>query len=131
MQAVTALDVSDQDAKRAQHYETVRTHYDELAPSRAKWIAKNRYFYRRDLKNLRTIIPEDARILEIGCGNGATGALALTHGTTAGNKGILAASTVQLTNPRTSEGDNMVMLAMDMIFLPSSAGNDELIYATQ
>lgn len=70
MQAVTALDVSDQDAKRAQHYETVRTHYDELAPSRAKWIAKNRYFYRRDLKNLRTIIPEDARILEIGCGNG-------------------------------------------------------------
>ncbi len=65
------------------------------------------------------------------CRAETTGALALTHGTTAGNKGILAASTVQLTNPRTSEGDNMVMLAMDMIFLPSSAGNDELTYATQ
>lgn len=65
------------------------------------------------------------------CRAETTGALALTHGTTAGNKGILAASTVQLTNPRTSEGDNMVMLAMDMIFMPSSAGNDELTYATQ
>lgn len=65
------------------------------------------------------------------CRAETTGALALTHGTTAGNKGILAASTVQLTNPRTSEGDNMVMLAMDMIFLPSDAGNDELTYATQ
>jgi len=65
------------------------------------------------------------------CRAGTTGALALTHGTTAGNKGILAASTVQLTNPKTSEGDNMVMLAMDMIFLPSDSGNDELTYATQ
>lgn len=65
------------------------------------------------------------------CRAGTTGALAMTHGTVVGNKGILAASTVQLTNPRTSEGDNMVMLGMDMIFLPSSAGNDELTYATQ
>lgn len=65
------------------------------------------------------------------CSAGTTGALAMTHGTTVGYKGILAASTVQLTNPRTSEGDNMVMLAMDMIFLPSDAGNDELTYATQ
>lgn len=65
------------------------------------------------------------------CRAGTTGALAMTHGTATGNKGILAASTVQLTNPRTSEGDNMVMLAMDMIFLPSDAGNDELTYATQ
>jgi hypothetical protein len=65
------------------------------------------------------------------CRAGTTGALAMTHGTVTGNKAILAASNVQLTNPRTSEGDNMVMLAMDMIFLPSDAGNDEFTYATQ
>ncbi len=65
------------------------------------------------------------------CRAGTTGALAMTHGTVSGNKAILAASTVQLTNPRASEADNMVMLAMDMIFLPSDAGNDEFTYATQ
>lgn len=65
------------------------------------------------------------------CRAGTTGAFSMTHGTTAGNKAILTASTVQLLKPRTSEGDNMVNLAMDMIFLPSGAGNDELSYATQ
>lgn len=65
------------------------------------------------------------------CAAGTTGALAMTHGTTAGYKGILAASNVQLTNPRYSEADNMVMLGMDMIFLPTDAGNDELTFATQ
>lgn len=65
------------------------------------------------------------------CRAGTTGALAMTHGTVVGNKAILAASKVQLKNPRTSEGDNMVMLAMDMIFLPSDAGNDEMFYSTQ
>lgn len=65
------------------------------------------------------------------CRAGTLGALAMTHGTSNGNKAILAASSVQLTNPRTSEADNMVMLAMDMIFLPTDAGNDELTYATQ
>lgn len=65
------------------------------------------------------------------CRNGTEGALALTHGTAAGNKAILSAGQVQLTNPRTSEGDNMVMLTMDMNFIPTDAGNDELTYATQ
>lgn len=65
------------------------------------------------------------------CRSGATGALAMTHGTTAGNKAILSAGQVQLTNPRTSEGDNLVMLTMDLNFIPTSAGNDEFTYATQ
>lgn len=59
------------------------------------------------------------------------GALALTHGTAAGNKAILTAGHIQLINPKTSEGDNMVMLTMDMNFLPTDAGNDEFSYATQ
>lgn len=65
------------------------------------------------------------------CRNGTEGALAMTHGTTAGNRAIINASRVQLTNPRTSEGDNMVMLTMDLNFVPSDAGNDEMTYATQ
>jgi len=65
------------------------------------------------------------------CRNGTEGALAMTHGTTAGNKAILSASKVQLTNPQTNEGDNMVMLTMDLNFIPTDAGNDEFTYATQ
>lgn len=65
------------------------------------------------------------------CRSGATGALVLTHGTTAGNKGILTCGQTQLTNFRTSEGDNMVILTMDMNILPTDAGNNELTYATQ
>ncbi len=65
------------------------------------------------------------------CRAGTEGALAMTHGTTAGNKAILSASKVQLTIPQTNEGDNMVMLTMDMNFIPSDAGNDEFTYATQ
>lgn len=65
------------------------------------------------------------------CRSGATGALALTHGTTAGNKGILSAGQVQLTNPRTSEGDNIIILTMNMNILPTAAGNNEMTYATQ
>lgn len=65
------------------------------------------------------------------CRAGTTGDLAMTHGTVTGNKAILAASKVQLTNPRTSESDNMIMMTMDTIYLPTDAGNDEFTYATQ
>lgn len=65
------------------------------------------------------------------CQSATTGALAMTHGTAAGNKVIISAGQVQLTNPRTSEGDNIVMLTMDMNLIPTSAGNDEWTIATQ
>ncbi len=58
------------EAKRLAHYAAVRSHYDAFARQRSKWLAKNQYFYRRDLQTLRTLIPEGARVLEIGCGNG-------------------------------------------------------------
>lgn len=60
-----------------------------------------------------------------------TGALALTQGTAAGNKGILAAPAVQLTNPKYSEADGVALLQMGMELRPTSAGNDELTYKTQ
>ncbi|MBL8500031.1 MAG: hypothetical protein JNL77_05495 [Nitrosomonas sp.] len=73
----------------------------------------------------------DAKDFYAICLAGTLGALAVTHGTAIGNKVVMAASNVQLTNPKTSEGDNLVMLAMDMVFLPSDAGNDELTYSTE
>ncbi len=65
------------------------------------------------------------------CRSGATGALALVHGTTAGNKVLIDAPAVQLTNPRYAEGDNIVELSMDMNLRYSAAGNDEFTYKTQ
>lgn len=65
------------------------------------------------------------------CQSVATGALAITHGTAAGNKVLINAGQVQLTNPRTSEGDNIVMLTMDLNLIPTAAGNDEYTIATQ
>lgn len=65
------------------------------------------------------------------CRAGTKGAFSMTHGTAVGNTVSLSASTVQLLNPKEGEGDNLVNLSMDMIFLPSGAGNDELSYATQ
>lgn len=59
------------------------------------------------------------------------GALALVHGTVAGNKVLVNAPNVQLTNPRYSEGDGVAMLAMEMELQHSAAGNDEISYATQ
>lgn len=56
--------------KQATHNARVQEHYDRLASERALWISRNSYFYKRDLKNLTQVIPEGARVLEIGCGNG-------------------------------------------------------------
>lgn len=43
---------------------------DKQAPTRAKWIKKNRYYYRKIVKFLKYHIPDNSSILEIGCGNG-------------------------------------------------------------
>ena len=65
------------------------------------------------------------------CRSGATGALSMVHGTTAGNKVLIDAGQVQLTNPRYSEDSNIVMLTMDMNLRHTDAGNDEWTYKTQ
>lgn len=59
---------------------------------------------------------------------GTLGALALTHGTTAGSIFGFSAPAVQLTDPNYSEKDGIVMLGMGLDFQPSS-GNDELTIA--
>lgn len=58
------------------------------------------------------------------CIAGTTGALALTHGTVAGNKVQFNAPSVELHKPQLSESDNIEMLTMSMAF-QAVAGNDE------
>lgn len=65
------------------------------------------------------------------CRAETTGTIALTHGTTAGNKVLFSAGQVQLTNPRYTEDANMAMLTMDMNLKYTDAGNDEWTLATQ
>ncbi|SFK74432.1 hypothetical protein SAMN05216302_101435 [Nitrosomonas aestuarii] len=57
---------------------------------------------------------------------GTTGALALTHGTTAGSIFDFDAPAAQLKEPSYSDKDGVVMLNLGMDLLPDS-GNDELV----
>jgi ubiquinone/menaquinone biosynthesis C-methylase UbiE len=43
---------------------------DRIAPERARWIARNAYYYRTDREYMRFLIPEGARVLDVGCGRG-------------------------------------------------------------
>lgn len=58
--------------------------------------------------------------------NGTTGALAVTHGVTAGYIIQLAAPKVQLLDPSYSESDGIVMLTCKLDLLPNT-GNDEFV----
>ena len=58
--------------------------------------------------------------------NATLGALALTQGTVAGNKVAISSSNVQLTNPSYTDQDGVQLLKLDMNFVPSTAGNDEI-----
>jgi hypothetical protein len=60
-----------------------------------------------------------------------TGALALVHGTQAGNKVLIDAVTVQIGELGYEEERNTAMLSMALHFLPTSAGNNECTYKTQ
>lgn len=59
------------------------------------------------------------------------GALAVTHGVTAGNKFIVAAAGMRVINPKYSEAEGVALLSMDFDLQPTAAGNDEFTYATQ
>ena len=50
--------------------EAIRRLHDELAPERSRWVQRGAFFHREDLLYLKFLIPEGARVLELGCGNG-------------------------------------------------------------
>src|SRR5690348_3310113 len=43
---------------------------DSMAPDRGQWLRRAAFFHGEDLAYLRFLIPEGARILELGCGTG-------------------------------------------------------------
>ncbi|MDJ1500616.1 glycosyltransferase [Cytophagaceae bacterium BD1B2-1] len=50
--------------------EGVITQMNTIAPKRNTWIKRNKYYYKNLVKFLKFNIPENSRILEIGCGTG-------------------------------------------------------------
>jgi hypothetical protein len=58
---------------------------------------------------------------------GTTGALALVHGTVAGNKWKHDSATVRVSNPTEEDEDGILMYSMALEFFPTGAGNDEIV----
>ncbi len=52
------------------HLQELAHHYNQLAPQRDHYRAKNPYYYSRLFQQYRFFIPEHKRVLEIGCGTG-------------------------------------------------------------
>ena len=48
----------------------IKKHFDKLSVKRKFWINKSKGFYSEDIKYMRELIPQNSKILEIGCGNG-------------------------------------------------------------
>lgn len=48
----------------------LRTHFNQIAPARARFVQRNRTYYRDLLRFLRYAVPPDARVVELGCGIG-------------------------------------------------------------
>lgn len=62
---------------------------------------------------------------------GTLGAFTITHGQTAGNKAVFSGSNVQLMNPQYSSDEENLMLTLDLLWVPSSAGNNEFLLSIQ
>src|SRR5947207_4434494 len=60
---------SGDDAISARKQE-IRRLADASAPLRRKWLARGAFFHDEDLVYLKFLIPEEARVLELGCGTG-------------------------------------------------------------
>ncbi|MEA2939288.1 MAG: hypothetical protein QOC56_2792, partial [Alphaproteobacteria bacterium] len=50
--------------------QAVRRWRETFAPERTRWLERAAFFHREDLLYLQFLIPEGARVLELGCGNG-------------------------------------------------------------
>ncbi|MDD5205838.1 MAG: class I SAM-dependent methyltransferase, partial [Desulfobacterales bacterium] len=48
----------------------VASRFDWLAARREEWIARNRYYYDDQKRYYRFLVPENASVIELGCGTG-------------------------------------------------------------
>src|SRR5437016_5046452 len=48
----------------------IRSLADASAPERREWLERAQFFHQEDLRYLKFLIPEGARVLELGCGTG-------------------------------------------------------------
>ena len=48
----------------------IRRFADVSAPQRRQWLKRAAFFHQEDLRFLKFLIPEGARVLELGCGTG-------------------------------------------------------------
>src|SRR6516164_9186545 len=48
----------------------VRRLADLSAPERRQWLERTAFFHEEDIRYLKFLIPEGARVLELGCGTG-------------------------------------------------------------
>ena len=50
--------------------EAIHRQFEEVASQRGRWLERGSYFHSEDLHYLKFLIPEGARVLELGCGTG-------------------------------------------------------------
>ncbi len=55
---------------RQRRKKMVSDYYDQAAPGRDKWIARNSYFHEEDCRFTRFIVPPGLKVLDLGCGTG-------------------------------------------------------------
>lgn len=59
----------------------------------------------------------------------STGSLTFTHGTAAGNRVVFTASQTDIINPTYTDDNGVQMLQIPVVFLPTTAGNNEFTFA--
>lgn len=62
--------ISGPTKRSAERKAALARHFDELAPTRERWVSKNSYFYEDEVAFLRFLVPKGKRVLELGCGSG-------------------------------------------------------------
>ena len=66
----------------------IRRLADASAPARRSWLARGAFFHDEDLLYLKFLIPEGARVLELGCGAGEIRAHRFGHADARGRSGL-------------------------------------------
>lgn len=64
------LDEKEAPSPKSKRKETIRAWRNRIACDRPYWLERNKYYYEEHYRYLRFLIPENLRVLDIGCGLG-------------------------------------------------------------